>query len=94
MCSHRAVTRWHRFWARLLSVYAVGFLAPEIYGLVTVGPEATCSGWFWHSLGTRDQPCRHTPAGRGVIVVVGLWLIVHLGWGRLGVAPPSHTTNQ
>lgn len=87
MCNHRALTRWHKFWARLMAVYAVGILVPEVYALVTVGPDASCSGWWWHSLGTRE-PCRHSRAGRTVIVTVGLWLIVHLGWGRGGFALP------
>lgn len=87
MCSHKALTRWHLFWRRLLTVYAVGFLAPEIYGLLTVGPDATCSAFFWHSLGTKES-CRHTSLGRIVIVSVGLWLIAHLGFGKLGAAPP------
>lgn len=86
MCTHRAVSRWHRFWSWFARIALVGFLAPEMYGLATVGPDATFSAFCWHSIGLRE-PCRHTPLGRTAIVAVGLWLIAHLGWGRLGFAP-------
>jgi hypothetical protein len=86
MCSHRSVTRWHRFWARWVITVLISFLVPEIYGLVTVGPEATCSAWCWHRLGVM-VPCRHTRLGRAAVLCFSAWLGAHLGFGRLGVAP-------
>lgn len=83
MCNHRAVTRWHKFWARLSLAYLVGFLVPEIYGLATVGPDATYSAWCWHRLGLLEK-CRHTLPGRAGILAVCLWLWAHLSFGKFG----------
>ncbi len=93
MCNHRAVSRWHLFWSRLTRVVLVVFLAPEIYALLTVGPDASYSGWFWHCTGVRE-PCRHTPATRAAIVAFSAWVAVHLGWGRLGFAPPRRLSGR
>lgn len=84
MCDHRAVSRWHRFWRRLSTVYLIGFLVPEIYGLATVGPDATFSAFCWHSFGLVER-CRHTRRGRLGIFVFCTWLWAHLSYGKFGL---------
>lgn len=78
------MTRWHTFWRRLTAAYLIGFLAPEIYGLVTVGSDASWSGWYWHSTGAVEE-CEHTRSRRAGFAVFCVWLWAHLSYGKFGV---------
>lgn len=93
MCNHRAVNRWQRFWDRFGLSFLLSFLAAEIYGLITVGPEATWSESLRRRAGLLE-PCRHSSTGRFVIVTFAVWLGAHLGWGFFGLsgkpAAPKH----
>lgn len=94
MCNHRAVSRWHKFWNWFTAVFLLGFLAPEVYGLYTVGPEASWSAWWWHRLGTLER-CRHTRAGRAGIFTFCVWLWAHLSYGKFGFGGRrAHRHNQ
>ena len=83
MCHHRAVSRWRKWWGRFGATFGLTFLVAEIYGLITVGPEATWSHDLQCRAGTNER-CPHTPLGRFVIVTVCAWGAAHLGWGRCG----------
>lgn len=83
MCDHRAKGGFGRAWSLLVTSWLVSFFAVEIYGLITVGSDATLSTFLRRRAGLLE-PCRHSLTGRTVIVAVGLWLIAHLGWGRWG----------
>ena len=89
MCNHRAVSRWHRFWNWYSATALIGFLVPELYGLATVGPEATWSAWWWHRLGVL-VPCRHSPVRRTAVLVFSAWLGAHLAFGKFGIDAGLH----
>ena len=84
MCEHRADDIWARIWRWIERIFLSVFLAVETYGLIKVGPKATYSHQ-WHQRIGSEEPCRHTPWGRGLIVAFAAWLALHLGWGRLGL---------
>lgn len=82
---------WWRVWTTFTTAFIGGFALLESAGLVTEGVEGTWSHW-WRQLLGQLEPCRHSTAGRVVIVAFCAWLAAHLGWGRFGVAPrrPRH----
>lgn len=88
MCSHRSRGHFDRMWSRLIAAWLSSFAVAEIYGLVAVGPEATLTYHLRRRAGLLE-PCRHSTAGRLVILAFSAWLAAHLGYGRFGVAPPA-----
>lgn len=84
MCRHRPDTCWGRRWQTFTLVFLAVFTAMETAALATEGTDGTLSAYLRLLAGTHPS-CRHTPAGRGALVVVLVWLAAHVGWGLAGV---------
>lgn len=83
MCRHRPSTRWGRRWQAWCLAAALSFAGLEAVALLTEGSPATLSAYLRQLTGT-DPACRHTHAGRAVILLALSWLAAHLGWNLLG----------
>lgn len=87
MCSHRVAGRYGRMWTAWTSAAVGSFAVLEVYGLIADGPDATLSTYLRRRAGL-VEPCAHSRMGRLAILGFAAWLGAHLGFGRLGIAPP------
>jgi hypothetical protein len=83
MCRHRAHSPWGHRWQLWCLAAAISFSGLEVAGLITEGSPATLSAYLRQLTGT-DPACRHTHAGRAIILLLLAWLAAHLGWGLMG----------
>lgn len=78
------MTWGHVYWPYYLIAFAVLFLAPEIYALVSNSAN-TLSAYIWQLLHvpTRGQHWSHTAAWvltQGMFAVTAYWLWRHIWW--------------
>lgn len=84
VCCHRTAGRWGRWWTGWLAAVVGSFIVAETAAIVTDGTPATLSAYLRRAAGL-DPPCRHSRAGRALILVATGWCGLHLSWDVLGV---------